>query len=159
MNSARSRANHKLYLARIVLAAWREALQREDIARGTLSQAFRGAVSSHLFDAYGWLLLALAGVEDLPRSPPRSCADLPEVAPGRAVPGEIRELQQLEAGDWLAVLTGDESDSYPETPAAAARPGQLPVTQTDFPGPEPLAAWADQLEALMQRMGDSLDEY
>ena len=155
MSSARAQANHKLYLAKIQLDAWRQAQAAQQAAAATLDQAFLPAVRDHLLGAYGWFLLAVSGVEQLPGKPPRTCDELPTVSVGKAVPGEIREFMQLEADGWLAVLLAEQDESVP----AGRIPGNLAITPADLPGAELAGQWIDQLEALFQRMGDSLDEY
>ena len=42
---------------------------------------------------------------------------------------------------------------------APRQPGNLAVTVGDLPGVDQAANWLGQLEALFERMGDSLDEY
>ena len=155
MSSARSQANHKLYLAKIQFDAWRQALAAQQVAATTLNQAFLPAVREHLRGAYGWFLLAVSGLEDTGSRPPRQCADLPPVPEGKAVPGEIREFRQLEASGWLADLLGD-----PSVVADTARSaGNLASAVSGVPDTAQAAAWIDQLEALFSRMSDSLDEY
>ena len=110
-------------------------------------------VRQHLADAYGWFLLEITRPGALPESPPRGVSQLPEVAQGKALPGEIREFQRLEQGGWIGdMLTGDlgtAHSSNSENLAVAA-----PLS-----GPEQASFWADQLQSLFDRMGDSLDEY
>ena len=165
MSGARSHANHRLYLARVLLDCWRDALARETVPAVTLSQAFGEAVREHLVAAYGWFLLEITRPEPLPAHPPRGCAELPGVAAGKAVPGEIRELAQLEEGGWLAALLSGEEPA-PEAPRGDARrgdarrsDGNLAVPADHAPGPGQLQQWADYLEGLFDRMGEFLDEY
>ena len=159
MSSARARANHKLYLARIVLTAWQGALAAQNIPAKTLSQAYAGAVREHLAQAYGWFLLEIAQPSALPDRPPRTCADLPSVAEGKAIPGEIREFAQLESGGWIAEMLV-EPDVWSGTGAGrgAAAPN-LVIEASAVPGPDIYGRWADRLESLFDRMSDSLDEY
>ena len=153
MSSARGQANHALYLAGILLAAWRRDLDAQSVAARTLAQAYLPAVRQHLIDAYGWFLLEITRPGSLPDRPPRCLAELPEIAAGKALPGEIREFQQLEEGGWIAdMLAGDT------TVAAPTSVGNLAVS-APATGPEQAQHWSDQLQSLFERMGDSLDEY
>ena len=155
MSSARSHANHRLYLARILLDCWHDALDAEKVPAVTLGQAFGEAVREHLVAAYGWFLLEIPRPEPLPPHPPRGCAELPAVAAGKAVPGEIRELAQLEEGGCLAALHSGEDDE-PETRRSEFN---LAVPADHAQGHGQLQQWADYLEGLFDRMGEFLDEY
>ncbi len=165
MSGARSHANHRLYLARILLDCWRDALARETVPAVALSQAFGEAVREHLVAAYGWFLLEIIRPEPLPPHPPRGCAELPGAAAGKAVPGEIRELAQLEEGGWLAALLAGEEPGPGIGRGDARRgdarrtEGNLAVPADHAPGPGQLQQWADYLEGLFDRMGEFLDEY
>jgi hypothetical protein len=120
----------------------------------TLGQAFDPAVRGHLVAAYGWFLLEITRPDPAPALPPRSCAELSAPAEGRVYPGEIREFQRMEAEGWLGDLLGQRG-----RPAERGRqPGNLAVQDAE-PGPEDFEAWAGTLQALFDRMGDSLDEY
>ena len=158
MSTARARANHKLYLARILLSSWREQLAREQIPSVTLNQAFSAPVREHLLQSYGWFLLEISHPDVLPDSPPVNCAGLPELPEGKAVPGEIREFEQLEQDGWIGdMLAG------PDEWATGSR-GSGAVTNLASPAPslpdaDALEQWADRLSALFDRMSDSLDEY
>lgn len=156
MSAARGRANQSLYLARIVLDSWEQALERQELPVGVIAQAYLPAVKLHLVDAYGWFLLAVMQLDRLPDAPPTRCAQLPPVPEGKMVPGEIRELSQLESTGWLAqMLAGGQ-------PAAVAQPGRrdnLAVAAPATPGPAEAREWLAKLGALFERMGDSLDEY
>ena len=157
-SSARGRANHKLYLARIVLHAWQSALDSEDIPANTLGQAFYRPVREHLIGAYGCFLLALCHLDELQQYPPRSCAELPELPQGRAVPGEVYEFQHLEGTGWLADLLQERDELARVSRRSGEVGGNLAITVSELPGPETMSSWCDQLEALFDRMGDSLDE-
>jgi len=155
MSSARAQANHKLYLAKILLAGWRDAAAAQDVPAMTLTQAYLPAVRAHLLDAYGWFLMQVSGSEQGSGAPPHCCADLPEVADGIAVSAEIREFQQLEASGWLAELL-----------AEPGKPGQVSRVQGNLAVPSPEQAdceqaqqWVTRLEGVFDRMSDSLDEY
>lgn len=157
MSSARALANHRLYLARIVLASWSEALARQDVAAATLAQAFHHGAREHLVAAYGWFLLEITRVSPLPASPPRSCNELAVLTGGEGepVPAEIREFLHLESRGWLAQLLATPPSLVP----VRAQQGSLAVASTDLPGPEQLTQWLQQLEATFERMSNFLDEY
>ena len=157
MSSARARANHGLYLAKIQLSGWRHALAAQDIPAATLAQAFLPAVREHLLGAYGWFLLEVCGSEQAGGKPPRGCAGLPDIAAGRAVPGEIREFQQLESDGWLRELLY-EGDATASGRAAPMR-GNLAVAAPASAGCDQAQQWIIHLQALFDRMSDSLDEY
>jgi hypothetical protein len=74
---------------------------------------------------------------------------------GRVFPGEINEFRQLEARGWLADMLRDQELVM----AAPRQQGNLAVAAIDLPGAEQVGRWLEQLEALFERMGDSLDEY
>ena len=104
MSSARAYANQCLYLARIQLQAWARAAEAQSVPGTTVDQAFAPAVRLHLLDAFGWFALHILAATDLPDTPPHRCTELPSVSPGKAVPGEIREFEQLEQAGWLGQL-------------------------------------------------------
>ena len=153
MSSARGQANHALYLARILLSAWRRDLSAESVASVTLTQAYMPAVQRHLGRAYGWFLIEVTRPGGLPSDPPLSVAELPEVVAGKAVPGELKEFQQLEQAGWIGDMLADEG-----LQVATASSDNLAVN-ANIQGPDLAAVWADQLQSLFDRMGDSLDEY
>ena len=155
MSSARAQANHELYLANILLAGWRDAAAAQDVPALTLTQAYLPAVRAHLLDAYGWFLLQVSGAERGTGAPPHCCADLPEIAEGTAVSGEIREFEQLEASGWLAELLAE-----PVKPAQVSRlQGNLAVPSAAQADCEQAQQWVTRLGAVFDRMSDSLDEY
>lgn len=151
----RARANQALYLAKIVLWAWQRELERQDTPARVLTQAFHGAAREHLVAAYGWFLLSVSRSVAPAHGLPRSCGELPPMPEGRVFPGEINEFRQLEAGGWLADMLRDQELAI-TTPR---QQGNLAVAAADLPGAEQVASWLEQLEALFERMGDSLDEY
>ena len=155
MTSSRARANQGLYLAKIQLSGWRHALDAQEVPAVTLTQAYLPAVREHLQAAYGWFLLEVCATEQPGDKPPRGCAGLPDIAAGRAVPGEVREFQQLESDGWLAELL---SDSDVLLQAAPVR-GNLAVAAPEMAGCEQAQQWVSNLEALFARMSDSLEEY
>jgi len=156
MSSSRALANHKLYLAKIQLAAWRAQLQEQQLGANVLSQAFLPAVQGHLVEAYGWLLLTLIDVgEPSAGSLPHSVDQLPDIPPGKAAPGSLIELQGLEQGGWLAELL--KPPQAHATPVSRG-PGNLAVTTTSAAGLEEATVWCASMEAIIERLGDSLDE-
>jgi hypothetical protein len=153
MSSARGKANHALYLARILIAAWQRDSDARSVAATTLAQAYAPAIREHLVTAYGWFLLEITRPGSLPESPPRSLSELPDVAAGKALPGEIREFHQLEQDGWIGDLL-----AFSTQDASVPSAGNLAISVTG-PGPDQAAGWADRLQSLFDRMADSLDEY
>ena len=154
MSSSRGRANHSLYLAKILLSAWDREADSESLSERVLCQAYLPAVRLHLLDAYGWFLLDVVGVAELPQRPPHSCDDLPAPPTGKALPGEISEFRQLENEGWLADLVRGAVE-VAATPSRS--PGNLAVG-ADFPDIGQVEAWLDRMGTCFERMGDSLDE-
>ena len=153
MSSARARANHKLYLARLLISSWRQALEQQAVPASVLAQAFDGAVQDHLIQAYGWFLVEITDPQATPDCPPRGCVELAPPAEGKVWPGEIREFQQLEESGWIAQLL-----AAPDHLADVSRAGDNLAHQVGST-PELLTQWAQQLERLFERMSDSLEEY
>ncbi len=154
MSSARGQANHRLYLARILLLAWERALTEEDVAGTVLNQAYLPAVKEHLTGAYGWFLLEISRPDPVPAIIPHSVHELPGVTQGKALAGEIREFSQLEESAWLGELLAAQPAKTLKTPGQnlASNAGEgADISQ--------MRHWADQLQALFDRMSDSLDEY
>lgn len=155
MSSSRAHANQSLYLARIQLEAWTRALEDRSHPAATIDQAFAPAVREHLLDAFGWFALNILSVADLPDKPPHRCGELPRVVTGKSVPGEIREFEQLEQGGWLGQL----QLSLPPPGRPVRSPGNLAAAAgSGLPDRATMAAWADDLAGVMDRMGDALDE-
>jgi hypothetical protein len=152
--NTRARANRALYLAKIVLAAWRRDLDRREIPASTLAQAFQGAAREHLVAAYGWFLLAVCQAGTPPQGPPRGCRELPAMPAGKVYPAEINEFRQLESGGWLGDMLRDSPDDIP----ASRQQGNLAFAAGNLPAAEQVEGWLRQLETLIERMGDSLDE-
>jgi hypothetical protein len=155
MTTPRSLANQKLYHARILAQSWRRELDAESIPATVLADAFDLAARTHLRLAYGWFLLAITQPASLPDTPPGNCDALPEVAEGQAVPGEIRELRQLEQRGWVADMLGSESIATTDVRAM----GNLALSVSGTSGPDLIDQWIDKLQETFDRMADSLDEY
>ena len=155
MSSARSFANQKLYHARILAAAWRRELKDQQIPSTVLSDAFDPPCRRHLQLAYGWFVLEIAQLSPLPAEPPARCAELPDVAQGKAIPPEIRELQQLEKNGWIAQLLqpGSGASSAPRSV------GNLATAVEGTSGPDAIDQWIEQLQTIFERMSEALDEY
>lgn len=153
MSSARGRANHALYLARILIGAWRRDLDTQSVAAKTLASAYWPGVRNHLTNAYGWFLVEITRPGGLPETPPQCLAELPEIVAGKAMPGEIREFQRLEREGWIGAMLSAESDA-PQSSSMH----NLAVAATGA-DPEQAETWANLLQQLFDRMGDSLDEY
>lgn len=155
MPSARALANQKLYYARLLAQSWRQALDSERIPAQVLAGAFNDAARDHLRAAYGWFLLEIAQPAVLPGVPPIDSTQLPDLIPGKAMPGEVRELQQLEQGGWIEqILRPSEVGQN-----TVKMPGSLAISVEETPHPDAIDRWIAQFEALFDRMSDSLDEY
>jgi len=159
LSSPRGLANHSLYLARIQLAAWSAELEREIIPAATLAQAFAPAACDHLKRAYGWFLLTLSGHSDTSIAPPRCCSELPEIATGKALPAEIKEFAQLEQAGWLAELLSFQITAPSQHRPVPGHRGNLAVQTSGYPSAVEVTGYANQLDAHMARMSNSLDEY
>lgn len=155
MSAPRARANHSLYLAKILLGNWRAELEAQDIPSRTLCEAFMPATRNHLRDAYGWFLLEISQLDDAATAPPRCVAELPAIPEGRAEAGELRECRQLEEGGWLAQLL--QQGQVPVR--ASSVPGSLAAPAADSAEFADVTEWHTELGALFERMRDSLDEY
>lgn len=154
MSSTRGQANQALYLARVLLAAWRQGLEEQSVPGTILTRAYLPAVRSHLTNAYGWFLLEITRPGGMPATPPRSTQELPEMAQGKALSGEVREFQRLEQDGWIGDMLSDEIRSAPSVRSVGNLASAISET-----GPEQVGQWADSLQSLFDRMGDSLDEY
>ena len=154
MTSARGLANHSLYMARLLLDAWLAADQTAPARTAALNAAFAPAVRSHLLDAYGWFLLALTRQTRLPNTPPHSTSELPELGPGIAEPGEIDEYRHWEQKGWLSALQAPLPAGMPPP----QRSNVLAATAA-YPGYDDYQEYFTTLEALFQRMADSVDEH
>lgn len=163
MSNARARANQKLYHAKILIEAWRAALQQEEVGSSVLESAFGEPICDHLAAAYGWFLLEVAQPAETPQKLPRSCSELPPVEEGLKTAPEILEFTQLEREPWLErLLPSYEADRASSVDAAqqASAPRSLAVVSVDRNfDPEAALQTHDRLQTLFDRMTDSLDEY
>jgi hypothetical protein len=154
---SRGAANQSLYRARVLLDCWDTARDASRFPETVLADAFMPAVLEHLREAYGYFLLAVAGVEDLRASVsiPSSTADLPSPEPGRSTAPELREFALLESEGWLGDLIRSVEGAG-ETIVTTA-PDLLGSDRAapGFPVAESL--WR-RLGDIMQRMDDSLAE-
>ena len=161
MSSPRAQANQKLYHAKILINGWRNALAEQQVASRVLEQAFSTAICDHLAGAYGWFLLEVAQPAQMPATPPRRCADLPAVAEGKETPPEILEFQKLEAAPWLAQILDPLSHQAGRSRVGSPMkiPHNLAMASEQVLDPQQAEQWHGQLNALFERMTDSLDEY
>ena len=158
---SRGLANHRLYLARLLLAAWERDRADEIIPAIMLDQAYAPGSREHLIAAYGHFLCyvfdptgaATAGAM------PRSCSDLPAQTPGKALPGEIREFRLLEQEGWLGELLAPLPEPGPSGGQRRAVADTLAVsTAVEWPTPDRVADWHQRLSRIFQRMDDSIEE-
>ena len=156
MSAARGNANQALYLAKILLKSWADELERAQVPASTLQQAFLPGIRAHLTKAYGWFLLEIRALEAPDAGqPPVRCGELPEIPAGKAIPGELRELQRLESDGWLQDML-EQGASQSPAPRSVGNLADAAVAGADH---AEAAAWAAQMESLFSRMRDSLDEY
>lgn len=157
MGPARALANQKLYHAALHRRMLARELAREDVAASVLLEAVGRSVQQQLRDAYGWFLLELAAVEDLPTIPPHSVAQLCEgYAVEKPLRGELVELMNLERRPgWLVDLLSDRPLSVA---ADRSAPAGLSLVQSSWSQVE-LETWYEALAGLIERMSDSLDEW
>lgn len=155
MDSARGLANHSLYMARLQLAAWRDAQAQAETPQSALHAAFAPAVRLHLLDAYGWFLLASCRVARLPVTPPHSTQEMPDAPAGIGQSDAIAHCTLLEAdrNSWLAQLQ------------APIPPGLGQIRRSDnlamvghYPDPPLMAAAHAALADLIEQWDDSVDE-
>ncbi|MEH6589717.1 MAG: hypothetical protein V7746_05645 [Halioglobus sp.] len=157
MSSPRALANQYLYQARILASSWRKEVAAHEVAVSVLADTFVPAASGKLLQAYGWFLLEIMPPATLPDAPPLRCSDLPEVAPGKAVPGEIREFMQLEAQGWIGDILHAAS---PRSVRSGSSRGNLAQPAADVSvDPDTIDNWIDRLQDIFSRMSESLDEY
>ena len=155
MGSARGLANHSLYMARILLQAWQNALNADNgPEERVLDAAFGPAIRGHLLDGYGWFLLAMTRATTLPRVPPHHTEQLPQLGEGISEPGEVGEYRRLEQEGWLAQL-----QAPPPLGLARSLPGGTLASSHSAPGIATYQQWWEQLDGLFQRMADCMDEY
>ena len=153
MSTARGLANHSLYMGKLLLDAWAQQAARADIPTQATDAAFAPAVRLHLLEAYGWFLLATIRLSSLPPSPPQSTHELPALATGLAIPGEVAEYRRLEQDGWLGRLQAP-------LPSGLPRRSKTPVLAMSgsYPQIQDYTEWCGSLGALFGRVSDSLDE-
>ena len=155
MSSTRALANHSLYLAKIQLSAWDGELNAQQLPASILTQAFLPAVRAHLLDAYGCLLLTLIDANEAGDPLPQCVAQLPGVAPGKASPGSLNELQRLEQDGWLAALRQAPQLALPAVSKSSANLATAAAPGTGF---DEATMWCSSMEKVIETLGDSLDE-
>lgn len=153
MSSARGKANHHLYLAGLLLDAWRQARSAGELRATLVDQAWAPAVRLHLQRAWGWFLLSLAQPARLPERLPGCCAELPPPPAGRSQPAELEECRRAEQADWLAPVLSEPVPAL----SGPARSG-LAVDIDASSEPELLAAAVPRLQQLFDRLGSFVDE-
>ena len=156
MSPALGRANRSLYHASLLLEAWRETRVQGRQPESVVAGAYGEAIQMHLQRAYGWFLVSLQGAGALPDRPPSDLAQLladssDDLDDRR---GEFNEFRRLETQGWLQEIL----HSTPAT-AGAHSSGSLsrefPVLSYD---PDTCRVWQRQLEAVIERMTDSMEE-
>ena len=153
---SRGRANHHLYLARLLLDSWEAQRAAGAAPADILDAAHAPGVREQLLAAYGWYLLAvLDPTGDLEGPPPRCCAELPAPPAGKALPAELREFAQLEREGWLAGLLAPLPTALP---ARSRVPGNLLAAEQGMPDPVQARSWHRELSTTLARMNDSLEE-
>lgn len=153
---SRGRANHHLYLARLLLDSWEAQRAAGAAPADILDAAHAPGVREQLLAAYGWYLLAvLDPTGDLEGPPPRCCAELPAPPAGKALPAEVREFAQLEREGWLAGLLAPLPAALP---ARSRVPGNLLAAEQGMPDPVQARSWHRELSTTLARMNDSLEE-
>lgn len=155
MITPRGMANQSLYYASVLLSSWREQIDNQQVPAHVLNVAFGAGVCEHLRQSYGWFLLSLVGIKNLPESPPKCVNDLPELAEDAVLCAEIREFSQLEQRDWLARLLAakvkpEHLGSRPHQSLA----GEISNDYDWFVQKD----WHERLSTLFERMSQSLDE-
>jgi hypothetical protein len=151
--SARGLANHSLYMARLLAGQWRASLAGQAAPEQAMNAAFAPALQLHLRNAYGWFLLATIRATALPDTPPHRIGELPELSRGIVEPGELEECRQLELGGWLAQLQAPIPAGLP--PKTGDR---VLASSGSYPQLEDFEHWITALDALFDRLGESLDE-
>ncbi len=155
MAGSRSKANQALYRAKILLRGWELAVDGQQFPAPAVDEAYRPAVRQALKDTYGWFLLAVAGVDDAPASElPMSCDALPSPAQGRARAPELQEFSLLERDGWLAELLQEDAGEHRVSSSVG-----LLGSDRQAHGRAVFVRWTEQLQAIMNRMDDSLSEY
>jgi len=107
-------------------------------------------------EAYGWFLLEVAEVSELPVTPPASLEHLlPSLDSRAAQRGELIELINEERRPgWLFQLLTDR----PAGVKGSSRGDNLVQAASDWSTSE-LHEWQAGVENLIERMSDSLDEW
>ena len=158
MSGCRGRANRKLYHAAIVLHMAETELAREHYPAKIVLDAAAPAIRLHLLEAFGWFLLELADVQDLPAQPPASMAELAAQFPLKEpLRGELIEIRNLEHTGWLAALQAPPPDAG-STQTAPGGANLLVLAEQAW-SIEQLRQWYAALDALIERLGHGLDEW
>ena len=145
-----------------MLQGLHRALEGAAAPEAVLLEAYGQAIQGHLLDAYGWFLLELADVVDLPEAPPSSLLEMTSVIEiPQPVRGELVELQNLENAprSWLAGLLAAPHHGVSDTGGSAATVNVLASSQVPGWNSTELGNWYDQLLEMTERMSDSLNEW
>ncbi len=154
MHPALGRANQKLYHASILTRLFAAERERAEVPLSVLQDAVGEAARWHLRAAYGWLLVALADLDDVPAEPPASAESLLAGEPGEAARGELVELRALEASGWLGDLL---APGRPAPPKQAAGGAELRLVEAGG-DEDQLRRWHDGIAELIDRMSQDLEE-
>lgn len=158
MSSARGLANLSIYHAAVQQRLLAAELAREDVPAHILLEGIGRAIQLHLREAYGWFLVELAGLDELPLRPPLGVRALQELLPDSDVGlrGELVELGQLETkSGWLCELLGDPRST---STRAAVPADSLSVAVIGW-DQQQLEQWSRGVTGLIERMSDSLEEW
>ena len=155
MSPALGRANRSLYHASVLLAGWRRDEERGQLPQAVLSGAYGAGVQLHLQRAYGWFLLSLQGGAQLPDIPPANVSELLAASSDEmdARRGEFTEFRQLENEGWLHSLL-----YLAPSPTARSNIASLAQDVGSDYDLDTCQRWQDQLEAVIERMVDSMEE-
>lgn len=148
-------ANQCLYYAAVQLESWRAALMQASTPEQVLNAAFGAAVCEHQRSAYGWFLLSLAGVSELPSQPPMRVSELMVPTSDRVMGSEVQECALLERDGFIgellsAQLSPQQCQPKPQYSLAAEQQTVFShALQSD---------WQEQLGTLFERLSQTIDE-
>jgi hypothetical protein len=158
LSTARALANQKLHFAALHLRLLSSELARQDLPSQLLLEALGQSAQMHMQDAYGWFLLELAGIAELPATPPHSVGSAHATCPDLDLQrGELVELKNLEQREgWLKQLLEPRGTS-----ASPTRPDRADILTTveSAWSEQQLQGWLHALGEIIERMSDSLDEW
>ena len=160
MRTPRAFANQKLYYARIQLDMLAHQLEQEQIPHRVLLDAMGESIQNHLRDAYGWLLLELAQLPGQYRVPPTDVSDLLE---NYGAPEQIRaEIELMRAQEqrtgWLQQMLNARPGIVGSDGTTRAAANNLATGVSGGYELPQLQAWHESLSALLDGLGDTLEE-